>query len=142
MKPFENDGEPAQPKKQVGLKMKNKPSSPKFQPPSIEEKAETHLSKDEAYKQKIWEYSLKYKSLIESSILPENKTSISSSIEKEIIDALISVPSEMNDDINQPNCIGSTALSMLLMKCMLLQRDRINELSFKLDKLEKRGTTS
>jgi hypothetical protein len=103
----------------------------------FEQQADEQFAKIEDYKQQMWDLSVKYKSFIESKVLSENKGPISLNLEKEVLDKLVQLAIEMNEDATQPEGVGNTALCMLLMKCMLLQRDTINSLSFKLDQLGK-----
>lgn len=103
---------------------------------NFDNKADEKYSKIEEYKQQIWDLSIKYKSFIENKTLPENRGPIASNLEKEVLDKLAQLASEMNEDSTQIQGVGSTALCMLLMKCMLIQRDIISSLSFKVEKLE------
>ncbi len=105
---------------------------------NFENKANEKYSKIEEYKQQVWDLSIKYKSFIENKTLPENRGPIASNLEKEVLDKLVQLATEMNEDETQLQSVGSTALCMLLMKCMLIQRDVINTLSFKLEQLDKK----
>ncbi len=105
---------------------------------AFEKKADDAFSKIEEYKQQMWDLSLKYKSFVESKVLAENKGPIVANLEAEVLNKLTELASHMNEDETQPQAIGSTALCMLLMKCMLLQRDAINALSYKLDRMQKK----
>lgn len=108
---------------------------------NFEQQANAQHDRIEEYKSEMWDLSIKYKSFIESKVLPENKGPIASNLEKEVLDKLVGLASNMNEDKFQPESIGSTALCMLLLKCMLLQRDTINILSFKLDQIDKKTPT-
>lgn len=133
-----SNDDPKRPKK--GIKLDNSKSSiqPKPNQAAIfDEKAKEAFSKYEDYKQRTWDLSTKFKAMIEDKILPENKSILSKDIEAEVINKLVALASDMNEDENQPESIGSTALSMLLMKMLLVQRDTINSILFKFDKLEK-----
>jgi len=101
-------------------------------------KADEKFSTIEDYKNQIWDLSIKYKSFIESKVLPTNRGPIATNLEKEVLDNLVQLALDMNEDETQQQGVGSTALCMLLMKCMLIQRDIINTLSFKVDQLEKK----
>lgn len=134
--PFDDRG----PIKKKGLKVNNEASSVRPQPNQtavFEEQARKAFSKYEEYKERTWDLSLKFKGMIEDRIHPDNRSPISKNIEKETLDKLVALASEMNEDDNQPEGIGSTALCMLLMKMLLIQRDTISALAFKIDKLEK-----
>jgi len=129
------------PIKKKSLKINNDNSSvpvPKPNPAVIfEEQANKAHSKYEDYKQRTWELTTKFKSMVDDKILPDNKSVLSKGIEAETLTKLVALASEMNEDDSQPEGIGSTALAFLLMKMALLQRDTINLLHYKIDKLEK-----
>lgn len=127
--------------KRKGLKINNENSTVPAPTPDrsavFEEQAKKAFSKYEEYKERTWDLSVKFKSMIEDRIHPDSRSPISKNIEKETLDKLVSLASEMNEDDMQPEGIGSTALCMLLMKMVLIQRDTISALAFKIDKLEK-----
>jgi hypothetical protein len=137
-----DDDEVKGPTRKIGLKKANPASPPNSNTPEVkanfEKKAEATFSKIEDYKSQIWDLSVKYKSFIESKVLPDNKGPIVSNLEKEVLEKLMILASDMNEDETQQQGIGSNALCMLLMKCMLLQRDNINILTFKVDQLNKK----
>lgn len=139
---FDSDGDEKipEPVRKIGLKKANvvKQQSSSEIKNNFEKKADDKFSKIEDYKQQMWDLSVKYKSIIQSKLLPENKGPISLNVEKEILDKLVQLATDMNEDETQPESIGSTALCMLLMKCMLLQRDEINQLYFRVEQLEKK----
>lgn len=134
--PFDDRG----PIKKKGLKITNEKSSVKPPPPdpvaAFNEQARQAHSKYEEYKQRTWELGSKFKAMVEDKILNVNKSVLSKGIETETLNKLVALASEMNEDDNQPESIGSTALAHLVMKMMLVQRDTINGLLFRLDKLE------
>lgn len=120
-----------------GLKINNQASliQPKIDTTAeFNAKANEAFSKYEEYKQRTLDLSTKFKAMMEDKVLFENKSILSKDMEKEIIEKLVQLSSDMNADENQPEGIGSVALSVLLMKMMLLQRDTINQLAFKLEK--------
>lgn len=124
-----------------GLKINNEASTlppPKVNPTSaFNEKADQAFNRDQEYKAKAAELGTKYRSFLEDKILPENKTLINKDIEQETVNKLILLANEMNNDEIQPEGIGGVVLSILLMKMLLVQRDTINSLAYKIDKLEK-----
>jgi hypothetical protein len=121
----------------VSLKIKkNEPAKSKPNNVNFDELATKVHSKDEEYKKKFFEYSTMFKKIVGDSILEENKTELSKSVEKDIVNKLINLASEMNSDENQPEGIGSIALITLMLKICLSQRDSINELKYKIYLLE------
>ena len=73
---------------------------------------------------------------MEDKVLPDNKTSINLDIEREIIDSLASLYTEINQDDSQPEGIGSLAMATLGIKTLLSQRDKINKLSYEINVLK------
>jgi len=143
--PFDDDDdtEIKGPVRKISLKKVNPPQPERPSTKEIfEQQAEQKFSQIEDYKQKIWDLSIKYKSFIESKILPENRGPITSNLEKEVLDKLVQLSLDMNEDETQEQGVGSTALCMLLMKCMLIQRDIINSLNFKLEQIEQKIKTN
>src|SRR5258708_1626043 len=135
--PFNNPG----PIKGKGLKITNEGSSvPAPKPDSsaeFDKQAKQEAASYEDYKKRTWELSTRLKGMVEDKTLPENKSPLTRDLEIETLNRLVVLASEMNEDSTQPEGIGSTALSFLLIKMLLVQRDIINNLSFKVDKLEK-----
>lgn len=128
-------------KKGKGLKFNNTGSSAPLPKPdlnaALNEQAQRAKTKYDEYKQRTWELSTKFKTMIEDKLLADNKSVLSKDIETEVLGKLVGLASEMNEDDNQPEGIGSTALSFLIMKMLLIQRDMINSLLYKIDRLEK-----
>lgn len=137
MPPFENK----EISKKKGLKINNENSSVPAPKPDnkvvFNEQAQKAATKYEEYKQRTWELSTRFKSMVEDRVLSDNKSPLSKGIESETLNKLVALACEMNEDDNQPEGIGSTALSFLMMKMLLVQRDTINGLLFKIDRLEK-----
>ena len=129
-----------------GLKVNNAASS--IQKPIIhtqadlDQKVGAALSKDQDYKNRFWDLSIKLKAIIEDKILSDNKSIISKDLEKETATKIVMLASEMDEDIDQPNCEGTRGMTMLLMKCLLIQRDTINSLAYKIDTIEKSKESS
>lgn len=134
---FEDRG----PIKKKGIKVNNDNSTipqpkPNYQE-KLSEKAQEVATKYEEYKSRTWELSTKFKAMMQDHVLSDNKSVLVKDIEAETMNRLVALASEMNEDDNQPEGIGGTALSFLIMKMLLLQRDTINTLLYKVDKLEK-----
>lgn len=140
--PFDdNDDSDKQPTRKIGLKKTNSSMERKNTAEireNFEKQADGKFSQIEDYKSKMWDLSIKYKSFIENKTLPENKGPIASNLEKEVLGKLVELAIIMNEDEMQEQGMGSTALCMLLMKSMLIQRDTINILSSKIEQLEKK----
>lgn len=145
--PFDDDNDDSRKnlkpsiRQRKGLKINNETSSvlpaKTNNSDTFDGNAKEAFSRYEDYKQRTWDLSTKFKSMVEDKLLPANRSIIYKELELEVLTKLVSLASEMNADENQSEGIGGVALSMLLMKMILLQRDHVNELLFKTDKLEK-----
>jgi hypothetical protein len=129
------------PKPRRGVKINNDTSTiPKPLPDqsaAFQEQAARVHSKFEEYKNRGWELAANFKKLVEDTILPVNKTVISKDVEQENINNLIILATDMNEDSDQKQGIGSVVLCTLAMRMILLQRDKINTLSYRLESAEK-----
>lgn len=142
-----NDDDVKAPKRQIGLKTQNSVDSMSStsdisRKEKFDKQADVVYAKEGEYKQRMWDNSIKFKEFVESKILSANRGPIALNLEKEVLDNLIRLALEMDDDENQPQGIGSVSMCMLLMKSVLIQRDIINELSYKMDQLDKKIKTS
>jgi hypothetical protein len=131
----------AEPKHRRGVKINNDTSTVPKPPPdtsaAFQERANKVHGKFAEYRDRGWELAAHFKGLVEDTILPVNKTIIAKDIEQETINKLIILATEMNEDNDQQQGIGSVVLSTLLMKMVLLQRDKINTLLYRIDNVEK-----
>ena len=121
-----------------GLKINNTNSSVKApEKPSVklEEKAQEVLDREQDYKKRMLDISSQFKSIMEDQTLQENKGPIVQNVEREVLDKLYSLAADMNADDMQPEGIGSNTLCMLLFRAILMQRNKINDLSYKIHKL-------
>ena len=93
------------------------------------------------YKQRSWDTGVKFKSIMESSVLPENKSILIKEMEAETLQQLSQLALDINaDDIN-PDGMGGVALCQLIMKMMITQKDQISVLRYRVEELEKKLKT-
>jgi len=127
--------------KRKGLKVDNQNSSiPQPKPnttAAFNEQADKAFNKIEEYKQRSFELGSKFKAIIADKRLASNKTQINKDIEMETLSNLTILANDINSDENQPEGAGGVALAMLMMKILLIQRDTMNEIDYKLERLEK-----
>ena len=102
------------------------------------EKATEAAKRMEVYKNRTFELSGHLKQIMQDRTLIENKSPISKDIETETLNKLVILALEIDADQSQPEGFGSTALGMLTMKMLLLQRDTINAMAYAIEQLEKR----
>jgi hypothetical protein len=129
-------------KTKIGLKLDNKNSSvetPKrVSTEEFENKAVEVSNQLDAYSVRAVELSQKYKQVLEDQTLVENKTKFNVDAEKELIANLVQLGIDLNLDEHEKEGMGSIGLIMLLLRAMLIQRDKINSLDFALTNLERK----
>lgn len=131
---------PRQPKK--GMRINNAASTAPRPPEPIDTKAfekdaTEAFRRGEDYKQRFWDLSQKLKSIMLDQTLSENRTSITKDLEMQSIRALMSLAQEMDDDEQQANSEGTRGMAMLLLKFLLMQKDTINQLAYRVEQLER-----
>lgn len=124
-----------------GLKINNDKSTvstPKGTPSMEEFKQLATAAADrlEGYKKRSWDLGVKFKGLMESSILPENKSIILKDLESETLGQLSQLATDINTDSGQPEGAGSVAVCQLIMKMMIIDKDRLNQTRFKAEQTE------
>lgn len=70
--------------------------------------------------------------------MPQNKSIFAAEVEKEVLSSIIKLASEINNDPNESEGMGSLSWIAQLFKTSLLQRDRLNKLEYSLIHLEKK----
>ena len=125
-----------------GVKISNEKSMFNKKEPSVsaqdfEQSADAVFNKFELRKRKCIELGAKFVNILNDKTLAENRSVITKDTEKEVVGGLINIASEINTDESEDEGMGSVAMVTLLMRAVLIQRDKINELSFKVSQLEK-----
>jgi hypothetical protein len=123
------------------LKINNQASSVMKPAPKVSDdvhkKATAALARNDEYKTRLMDLSIKLKAMMEDKTLTENKSSISKDIEKDTANKIVALAADIDLDEDQPYSEGSRGMCFLLLKFMIMQRDTLNALAFKLEKLEK-----
>ena len=148
--PFDDDKE-FTPKKKIGLKIdnqnsdvksKNKPIDPDFQAKVKSQTENTNVNQQQAY-----QLSVDFLRLLDSKVLRQNKDIFEQNIEKELISKMAKLAAEINAGENAieyavedtgPIGIGTLGLTTLLLRSLLIQRDRINKLEYLLNQSSKK----
>lgn len=134
--PFDDDYKDLDNNQKKSLKINNPPkttTAPSAK--TFQEQATEAFHRDANIKEKLIKLATQYKGFFLDNTLSINKSPIVVSLEKEVPEKLIELMSEINNDVAQREGEGSNILILLLMKCMLLQRDQINELKYSNEKL-------
>jgi len=121
--------------------LKNNEAAAYNKPPAasddFDERADAFMEKKRARNKQAVELAQQFMDALRNKMLPENKTSIARDAEQEICSKLVHLALEINEDESEREGMGGVAIINLLLKTMLLQRDFINSLDYKLAKLEK-----
>jgi hypothetical protein len=104
---------------------------------NFNEQVSEHQEQQSALVKKTAELTLQFNQFIKDSTLKENKGPIQLEMEKQICKDIVTLSLELNQDQTQAEGIGSAGVNLLLLKIVMYQRDKINELGYKLSKLEK-----
>lgn len=132
----DNDGSEIISKKKIGVKLSNEKSLIEALPkkPSPEE---FHAQASEAnqtinnYNVKAGDLALKFKKVLNDPTLLENKSPMTLDAERELLGGLSQLAIDMNNDPHiEIDGMGSIGLTALLMRAIIIQRDRLNMLEY------------
>jgi hypothetical protein len=129
-------------KKKVGLKISNKGSMTEALPkkPSIEafEQKATEVNDTlNSYGIRASDLALRFKRALDDKMLAQNKNVFQQAAESELLNSLVQLSIDINTDEYEIESNGSVGLSALLLKTAFIQRDKINEMEYKLSLLDK-----
>lgn len=102
------------------------------------EKVNNMTQKGDSFKARTADLAIKFKKIMEDKTLPQNKNIFAQDHEKEILSLILSLASEVNNDPNELEGMGSLSWIAQLFKTCLMQRDRINKIEYALFQLEKK----
>lgn len=138
MCPFDDDYSDL--KKQIKPQQKLTNEKSMFNVPenNFEEKVKEIEQNKQKYKQKISQAALNFKKIIEDKTLSENKSPISKEIDSQVLKELTDLASKINSDESEQEGMGSILLNTILLKFMLVYRDRFNSLEYKIQLLNNR----
>lgn len=90
------------------------------------------------YKKRAAELFVRFQQALKDKTLAQNRNIFNTETEKEMLQSLLTLATEINNDANEQEGMGSMTLITLLLKTCLAQRDRLNELEFGLTQLQKK----
>jgi len=109
---------------------------------NFEGQVENYQTQQSIIVKKTAELTSVFMGMIKDSTLKENKGPIQLNLEQQICKDLTELSLELNQDDTQPEGIGSAGMTLLLLKIVMVQRDKINELGYKISKLEKLSSSN
>ncbi len=112
----------------------NKPKPPSKE--DSERRATAANNQLNSYNNRAFELAMAFKKALEDKTLPQNRTVIGVELEKELLGNLGQLAVDMNTDEHEVEGMGSVGLISLLLRCLLLQRDRMNTQEYSIHNLE------
>lgn len=91
------------------------------------------------YKKRAAELFVLFQRSMSDKTLAQNRNILNAETEKELLQNILQLATDINNDPNEQEGMGSMTAITLLLKTCLLQRDRINELEYAVAQLQKRS---
>lgn len=113
-----------------------KPKPPTQQ--EFEKKVQEVQEQSSAYKRRAADLFMQFNKALMDKTLPQNRNIFNAETEKEMLQNMLQLATEINNDSNEQESMGSLTLITLLFKACLAQRDRINQVEYSLDVLNKK----
>ena len=137
--PYEFDDDKAELKQTKTLKINNDNSSVKVEPPlpNVKENINKILASEDEQKKIVFTLTTKLLSIIKDRTLDENKDQNTRDNEKKVFSEYANFAMVINSSENYEEGYGTLSYISALSRCILLQRDRINELEYETVKLRK-----
>lgn len=117
--------------------MPKKPTQQEFQQ-KVQEGQETQAG----YKRQAAELFVQFQKAMSDKTLAQNRNIFNRETEKEMLQNMLMLATEINNDPNEQEGMGSLTWITLLLKMCLMQRDRMNELEYALEAYQKRSSTA
>lgn len=139
--PFD-DSKPPQNTPKVGLKLQNSNSMfanvvKKPTQQELHNNVQQMQEKSQGYKERAADLALQFRKMLDDKTLLQNKNVFLIDLEREVLLKIAHLTSEMNLDEEEDDGsgVGSIGMITLLLRCLLIQRDKINELDYSLNQL-------
>lgn len=107
-------------------------NAPKPNKEAFEQRASQANDRLNSYIERSAELIPLFLKMLNDKTLPENRSILTNDLEKEIIGNMMQLGLDMDADIAEKDGAGSIGLCVLLMKCLLLQRDKMNTIEYNL----------
>lgn len=107
-------------------------------PQEFQQKVQQTQEKLVGYNRRAADLYLQFQKAMADKTLPQNRNVFAADTEREMLQNLLQLAAEINEDPNEQDSGGSLTLVILLLKTVLAQRDRINELEYATVMLQKK----
>lgn len=114
----------------------NKPRPPTQQ--EFQQQVQESQDQVAGYKKRAAELFTQFNKLMADKTLPQNRNVFNTETEKELIGNMVKLAQAMNLDQNENEGDGTLTWVIALLTTTLRQRDRINELEYSLNSLQKK----
>lgn len=91
-----------------------------------------------SYKSKTAELAIAFNKLVADKTLPVNKNIIQKELEVDVLKSMIRLAQEINGNASEREGEGSLSWITVLLRTCLTQRDRINNLEYALEQLQRK----
>ena len=107
-------------------------------PQEFQQKVQIAQENMAGYKKRAAELFVSFSKIMGDKTLPENKNLLQQETENEVLQNLIQLATDINNDDNEPEGLGSLTLITVLFRACVLQRDKINQLEYNTFILQKK----
>ena len=107
----------------------------------LEKNVRESLAKENDFKERAATLLGSFNKIFQDKTLPLNKTIFAKDLERELISKLSQFGIDLNNaskEEEEQDGMGSSCLINLLLGCVLMQRDRMNQMEYSLSELEKK----
>ncbi len=94
------------------------------------------------YNRRAADLFMQFQKAMADKTLPQNRNVFNHEAEKEMLQNMLQLATEINNDPNEQEGMGSLTWIILLFKTCLAQRDRVNELEYAMTSLQKKLDSS
>jgi len=113
----------------------NKPSMQPKKQEALEKEANEFAELKASFKEDVFILNRKFASIVNDKTLPRNKSSKDIDQERELLSQLASLSVEMDNAEVEGKTAGAVGLASAALGYVLLQRNKINELNYKVESL-------
>ena len=118
----------------------NQPRKPT--PQEFQQKVQEGQETLAGYKRRAAELFVQFQKSMGDKTLAQNRNIFNRETEKEMLQNMLHLASEINNDPNEQEGMGSLTWITLLLKMCLAQRDRMNELEFALESYQRKSSAA
>jgi hypothetical protein len=117
-----------------------KPRPPTQQ--EFQQKVQAEQEQSSGYNKRAAELFIQFSKTMADKTLSKNRNMFNAETEKEMLQNMIRLATDLNNDPNEEEQMGSLTLVICLLKTCLAQRDRINEIEYALLQMQNKLNTS